>query len=135
MGKISCDPYLFFKGNCREAMEFYKNIFGGKLFTQSYEKAGMTMPGMEPSHLMHASLTTDDFMLMASDTAQASPTAAKVSISLSGDDEEKLTAYFNGLSEDVEVTFPLKKESWGDTFGSVTDKYGVEWMINISSAQ
>ncbi len=133
MSKIQCDPYLFFRGNCREAMKFYQSIFGGELFLQTYQESGTSMQGMNDEDIMHAALTADGFMIMASDTPQANERAAKVAISLAGDDEEVLTNYFNGLSEGVDVMYPLKKESWGAVFGSVVDKYGVEWMVNISA--
>ena len=81
---------------------------------------------------MHAMLT-GDVTLMASDSPMASPVAKKITICLSGDDEVKLSGYFEKLSQGVEVQYPLKKESWGDVFGALTDKYGVEWMVSISS--
>jgi PhnB protein len=135
MDKIKVNPYIFFKGNCQEAMNFYKGIFGGELTVNSYDDMPDGVPGKEEMKgmLMHAALIGGDVELMGSDTPEASDKAAKVSISLSGDDEEKLTNIFNKLSEGVEVRFPLKKESWGDTFGSLTDKYGVDWMVNISA--
>lgn len=136
MSGINVEPYIFFRGDCRAAMEFYKSIFGGELFFQTYSEAGNNIPeGVTAEQVMHASLKGGDAALMASDTAAASEKAAKVSISLAGKDEEKLTTIFNGLSQDVEVTYPLKKEFWGDIFGSVVDKYGVEWMVNISGTK
>lgn len=135
MSKINLDVYLFFRGNCREAMEFYKGIFGGKLTMQTYGDVNAADAANKPEHLMHASLEGGDVKLMASDTAQASEKAAKVSISLGGTDEEKLRKIFDQLSEDVEVKYPLKKEFWGDIFGSITDKYGIEWMVNIEAAK
>lgn len=132
MSSVSVEPYLFFKGNCLEAMNFYKNIFGGELETMTYGDMHVPLPeGFTEANLMHASLRNGEVNLMASDTAQASEKSAKVSISLAGTDEEKLTKFFDALSEDIEVQFPLKRESWGDIFGSVTDKFGIEWMVNI----
>lgn len=131
---ISVNPYIFFKGNAGEAMEFYQSIFGGKLDKVPYGQMGYDAPKGLEGKLMHAYLD-GEVTLMASDTVEASDVAKKVSISISGDDEVKLTEWFNRLSEDVEVIYPLKKEGWGDIFGSVIDKHGVEWMINISQAQ
>ncbi len=136
MSNVNVEPYLFFRGNCLEAMNFYKSIFGGELETMTYGDMHVPLPdGFTETNLMHASLKGGDVALMASDTEKASEKAAKVSISLAGDDEEKLTRFFNALSEGVEVQFPLKKESWGDIFGSVTDKFGIEWMVNIGNAK
>lgn len=128
---ITVNPYIFFKGNASEAMDFYQSIFGGKLDKVPYGQMGYDAPEGLEGKLMHAYLG-GEVVLMASDTVEASDVAKKVSISISGDDETKLTEWFNRLSEDVEVIYPLKKEGWGDMFGSVIDKYGVEWMINIS---
>ena len=130
MNEVNLDVYLFFKGECREAMEFYRKIFGGELNIQSYSE----VPGVTSDHpdwVMHANLSGGDIKLMASDTEQASPKAAKISLSLGGRDEMKLRQIFGELSAGGEVNSPLKKEFWGDIFGSLTDKYGVEWMVNV----
>ena len=135
MQDILVNPYLFFRGNAREAMEFYKSIFGGELTLSTYDDVpGPTPEGME-GKLMHADLRSGNITLMGSDTQEASEKAAKVTISLSGSDEEKLTGIFNQPSEGVEVQHPLKKEAWGDMFGQLTDKYGIDWMMNINAAK
>lgn len=133
MSKISVDPYLFFKGNAREAMEFYQGVFGGELDFKTYADLHMPAEGiMKEDSIMHGYLSGGDAILMASDTNEASEVAAKISISVGGDDEARLTEIFNKLCDDVEPSSPLKKEVWGDIFGTVTDKYGIEWMINIA---
>jgi PhnB protein len=131
MSDVRLDVYLFFRGQAKEAMEFYKSIFGGELTVQTYQEA----PGMEggkPEWLMHAMLEGGTIKLMASDTPQASDKAAKVSLSLGGTDEAAMREIFTKLSEGGSVFQELKKEFWGDIFGSLTDKYGVEWMMNIN---
>ncbi len=134
MSKINIDPYLFFRGNADEAMNFYKNIFGGELEGMKYGTLNTPAPeGLTDEHWMHLSLNGGEINLMASDTVEASEKSAKVSLALGGDDEEKLTTIFNSLCEGVKVTYPLKKEVWGDVFGTVTDKYGIEWMVNIEA--
>lgn len=134
MAAVLLDPYLFFRGNCREAMEFYKSIFGGELTLLTY---GDTKMGDESQKdlVMHAILKDGLVRLMASDTEQASDKAAKISLSLSGADEATLRSVFQKLSEGGNVFSELKQEFWGDTFGSLTDKYGVEWMVNIAAEQ
>ena len=129
---VAVNPYLFFQGNAREVMEFYKDIFGGELTVKTYAEVGMADGPMGPDHLMHANLEGGHVKLMASDAAKASPVAAKVTISLSGSDEAALRTIFEKLCDGVTTEFPLKKEAWGDIFGSVTDKYGVDWMVNIA---
>jgi PhnB protein len=135
MASVSLDPYLFFGGNAREAMEFYKAIFGGELSVTTFGDAGANMPGanVSPDGVMHAMLSGGDIKLMASDGSRASDKTSKIELSLSGDDEEKLTKYFEKLSDGGKVKSPLKTEAWGDTFGQLEDKFGIEWMINISA--
>lgn len=132
MSKVNLEVYLYFKGEAKEAMEFYKSVFGGELSVTSY--ADMPgMEGVEKDWLMHASLDGGEVKLMASDTAEASPVAKKVSLSLGGFDEARMREIFDNLSVGGKVFSELRKEAWGDIFGSFTDKYGVEWMMNIAA--
>lgn len=138
MSDINLDVYLYFKGQCQEAMEFYKGIFGGELTTQTYaDVPGMGDDPAKKDWLMHARLDAGDIKLMASDTDKASPTAAKVDLSLGGTDtnEARMREIFKKLGEGGKVHSELKKEFWGDTFGSLTDKYGVNWMMNIADTK
>ncbi len=132
------NPYISFPGNAREAMEFYKTVFGGKLDLSTFGESGMT-EGVEPNQIMHAMLVAEnDITLMASDTATGMREyvpGTNMSISLSGDNEEELTAYFDKLIEGGKVDQPLTKAPWGDTFGMCVDKFGVFWMVNITGKQ
>jgi PhnB protein len=133
MDKVILHPYLFFAGNCREAMEFYKNIFGGELTIQAFDDIPGDTPEDMKGKIMHARLSGGDVELMASDSQAASPEARKIELSLSGMDEAKLSKIFDGLSAGGKVKSSLKKEFWGDIFGSLTDKYNIDWMVNIIS--
>jgi PhnB protein len=126
MANISLEPYLFFKGNCKEAMEFYKNVFGGELTMQ-------TMADTPKEAQMHASLK-GPVNLMASDSSMASDKTAKVELSLGGTDEAQMRKIFDGLAEGGKVRMPLEKQFWGDVFGNLTDKYSVDWMMNIGDS-
>lgn len=135
MSDINLDVYLYFKGQCREAMEFYKGIFGGELTVQTYtDVPGMGDDAAKKDWLMHARLEGGDIKLMASDTDKASPSAAKVDLSLGGTtkDETRMREIFKQLGDGGKVHSELKKEFWSDTFGSLTDKYGINWMMNIA---
>jgi PhnB protein len=134
MAKIKLNPYIFFKGNCHEAMEFYKNALGGTVEYQTYEDVGQAAEGLE-GKIMHSKLENDDLVIFGSDTTKASDTSAKVSLSLMGTDEARLRKVFADLSKGGDINSELKTEFWGDTFGSFTDKYGVEWMMNIAANQ
>lgn len=131
MSKITLDAYLYFRGNCREAMEFYKSIFGGELTLLTYEDTPVETGTDMKGQIMHALLTGGDIRLMASDTAKASPKTAKVSLALGGEDEAKLRDAFEKLGVGGEVQYPLKKEFWGDTHGGLTDKFGIDWLVTI----
>lgn len=139
MSNVKLDAYLFFKdGKCKEAMEFYKSIFGGVLTMSTYAQ-GMPadqMPAEMKGHddkIMH-SLLEGDVGLMGSDsTREGKFGQSAISLSLSGDDADKLKGYWEKLVEGGKVTMPLEKAPWGDEFGGLTDKYGVEWMVNIDN--
>lgn len=134
MGDVSLEVYLYFKGQCREAMEFYKDVFGGELSVQTYgEVPDMSQDESKKDWIMHATLQGGDIKLMASDTEKASPAAAKIDLSLGGADDAKLRRIFDKLSAGGKVNSPLHKEFWGDIFGSVTDKFGITWMVVIGS--
>jgi PhnB protein len=127
------NPYITFAGNAREAMEFYRSALGGELAMNTFAEFGN--PGPEGDKIMHANLETPDgFTLMASDTPPGMDEAAgnNIAVSLSGDDTEKLRGYWNQLIEGAEVTVPLERQVWGDEFGQFTDKFGIQWMVNIA---
>jgi PhnB protein len=135
MANISLEPYLFFHGECREAMEFYKSVFGGEV---EYNEADSEQMGDMPDKdwfkgkIMHASLK-GSVSLMASDSTKASEKAAKVELSLGGTDEAAMRKIFDSLAEGGTVKQPLEKQFWGDIFGQLTDKYNIDWMMNIGS--
>ena len=127
------NPYIGFDGNARQAMEFYKDVFGGELTVSTYGELGGAAPGDE-NKVMHSQLETPSgFTLMGSDAPAGMPRDAgsSISVSLSGDDAN-LRDYFQKLSQDGSVTMPLAKQAWGDEFGMVTDPFGVQWMVNVS---
>jgi PhnB protein len=133
------NPYISFDGNTREAMEFYKTVFGGKLEFSTFGEAGMTDHGVKPDGIMHASLIADNgITIMAADTATGMRdyvVGTNMSLSLSGENEEELTGYYNKLVEGGKVEEPLAKAPWGDTFGMCIDKFGIFWMVNITGAK
>jgi PhnB protein len=131
------NPYISFRDNARQAMEFYKEAFGGELTLNTFGESGA--PGApEADKIMHAQLETDrGFALMASDTPpgmEYNP-GNNISISLSGDDADELRGYWEKLSAGGTVTMPLEKQMWGDEFGMCVDRFGISWMVNISQPQ
>ena len=134
------NPYISFRDNAREALDFYAGVFGGELSIMTFGDSGFAAEaGGDPSEatkVMHGQLTTTSgFTLMAADTpasAEHSP-GGNVSISLSGDDEAELTGYWEKLSDGATIIEPLVQAPWGDHFGMLTDRFGVAWMVNISA--
>jgi PhnB protein len=130
------NPYISFNGDAREAMEFYKSVFGGKLEFSEFKDT--PMPGQDAADdhkIMHALLETDNGMvLMAADTPKGMEykPAAGISISVSGDDDAELSGYWDKLAEGGNVTLPLETAPWGDKFGMLIDKFGIQWMVNIA---
>jgi PhnB protein len=132
------NPYINFKDNTRQAMEFYKAVFGGKLTMSTFEEYHASQDPAEAKKIMHAVLESEDSIyFMASDTPNRMEykTGTNMRMSLSGEDEAKLKGYFEKLSAGGTVTMPLEKSPWGDMFGMVIDKFGVEWMVNINHQQ
>jgi PhnB protein len=131
------NPYISFRDNARQAMEFYKEVFGGTLTVNTFGELGS--PGTpEADKIMHAQLETDSgIALMASDTPAETELhpGDNISISLSGDNADELRGYWEKLSDGGAVTMPLEKQMWGDEFGMCTDRFGVHWMVNISQSQ
>lgn len=132
---IKLNPYISFKDNAREAMEFYKSVFGGELDLTTFKEGGMPATGTpSDDNIMHAELKAENGInFMASDTPDTIPytPGASVSLSLSGDNEEELRDYWDKLADGGTITMPLEKAPWGDIFGMLTDKYGIHWMVDV----
>ena len=128
------NPYLHFKSQAREAMDFYKSVFGGELEMMSFKDSNMPVGPAEENNIMHAQLKAGDLVFMASDTPsewEYKP-GTNVGMSLSGEDEAELRGFWQKLSDGANVAQPLEKAPWGDTFGLLYDKFGIEWMVNIT---
>jgi PhnB protein len=129
------NPYLSFRDNAKEAMQFYQSVFGGELISTTFGEFQATDDPAEQDKIMHSMLSTDGgLVLMASDTPNqmAYTPGSTISISVSGEDEAELRGYWEKLSAGGTVGMPLGPAPWGDTFGMCTDKYGVSWLINIA---
>ena len=131
------NPYISFEGTARDAMETYRDVFGGELNLNTFGDFGQAPPGFEDK-IMHGQLETPaGFTLMASDTPPGMPhqPGSTISVSLSGDDESELRGYWDKLTDGGQITLPLEKQMWGDEYGMCTDKFGVGWMVNIAQPQ
>jgi PhnB protein len=126
-------PYLSFKSEARQAMEFYRSVLGGELNVVTFGDFGQAEGGADL--VMHSSLVTSaGYTLFASDTPPTMPftEGSQITVSISGDDVEELRGYFRGLAEEGEVRMPLGVQAWGDEFGMLVDRFGIAWMVNIT---
>lgn len=133
--------YLTFNGNCEEAFNFYKSVFGGEFpyigrFKDMPADTGKPVSEEDGNRIMHVSLPiSKETILMGSDTGGewASGYAAgnNFSISVNTDTKEEAERIFNGLSAGGQVTMPLNVTFWGAYFGMLTDKFGIQWMLNV----
>lgn len=131
------NPYLSFKGNAREAMDFYHSVFGGEVTRMTFgDMPDVPTDPAEADKVMHSMLVTDGgIALMCADSpsgmGEPSPNS---SVSLSGEDDAELRGYWEKLSGCGSVTVPLETAPWGDSFGMCVDGFGVPWMVNITGA-
>lgn len=134
---VRLNPYLSFKDEAREAMEFYQSVLGGELAVSTFADFGQADDPAEADKVMHSMLEAPNgLVLMGADTpASMSYTAPQgVSISLSGDDDSALRGYWEALSASGTVVEPLEVAPWGDAFGMCVDRYGITWMVNIAGS-
>lgn len=128
------NPYISFATNTREAMTFYQGVFGGKLVLQTFGDAHVTQDPAAVNLIMHAQLTADNgVMFMAADTppGMVHQPGSMIRMSLGGDNASELKGYFEKLAVGGVVMVPLEQAPWGDTFGMLTDRFGVMWFVNI----
>lgn len=128
------NPYLNFRDGTREAMSFYASVFGGELTMSTFAEAGgMGVDEAEQGKVLHSQLDTESGLtLMAADVPSSMEVAHNGTISLSGGDEMRLRGYWDRLTEGASITVPLETAPWGDAFGMFTDKFGVNWLVNIT---
>ncbi len=129
------NPYLGFRDNAREAMDFYHSVFGGELTSSTFGEFHASDDPAEQDKVMHSQLISPSGLtLMAADTPNGMDYTPgdNYSVSLSGEDEAELTGYWERLSEGAAIREPLSKAPWGDSFGMLTDRFGVAWLVNIA---
>jgi PhnB protein len=131
------NPYIGFIDNARAALDFYQDVFGGKLTVTNFSEFG-DKDSPIANLVMHGMLETDSgYTIMCGDNppSMKREVGNNIGISLSGDDAEELRRYWDKLIVGGTVDTPLEKQMWGDEFGSCQDKFGIGWMINITPPQ
>jgi PhnB protein len=126
-------PYLHFVGQCRAALETYKQIFNGEISSlQTYGDSNREADASNKDAVLHSVFDAEGIHFMASDDMrgfQVHPDN-NVTLSLDFSDEQEQARVFNALAEGGSVTMPLEKTFWGAKFGMLTDRYGIQWMLN-----
>jgi len=131
------NPYINFRGNARQAMEFYQGVFGGTLRLNTFGEFNAPDPSIA-DQIMHGMLETPSgYTIMGSDTPpeMALTAGTNITVSISGDDSVELRGYWDKLSASGQVSVPLEKQMWGDEFGALVDQFGIPWMVNITQPQ
>lgn len=135
-------PYLYFNGNTEEAFNFYKSIFGGDfqggVMRFKDMPSNLTLTDAEANKVMHIALPIGgDYFLMGTD--QIAPHGADViagtnmNICISPDSEEEARTWFEKLAAGGTIHSPLANQPWGALYGDMTDKFGIQWMINFEN--
>ncbi len=138
---MSCHPYLFFSGTCREAMSRYHEVLGGHLDVVTVgdmPEGAEPPPGPpNPDLVIHAALTMEDGgFLMASDDPTGDAGGMKgAAVSLIFDTPENATRAFNGLVEGGQVTMPLGQTFFSPCFGMCIDSFGTSWMVSVGTEE
>ena len=130
------NPYLGFRDTARQALEFYQTVFGGELTLSTFGEMHASEVPAEQELIMHGQLESPTgYTLMASDTPShmSYNPGDNYSVSLSGDDEAELRGYWDKLTDGATIAVPLEAAPWGAIFGMLTDKFGVNWLVNIAA--
>jgi len=132
---MQVQPYLFFDGRCEEALEFYRKAVGAevKMLMRFKDSPEAPPPGCAPSpadKVMHVCFKIGDTEIMASDgQCLGKPSFQGFSVSLTVPSAAEAERTFNNLAEGGQVQVPLTKTFFSPSFGMVTDRFGVPWMV------
>ena len=131
---MQIQPYLFFPGNTREVVAFYHQVFGGELTITSVGDVDPGASEAEKDRVINAALTFDGLVLRCSDRDDTTgDSQTRVALTLNGPDEARLRKVYDDLSAGGTADAPLEKQFWGDTFGVLTDRFGINWQVNIEA--
>lgn len=132
MAQVSIQPYVFFDGDCAQALDFYGAALGAATTRMTYAESPMELPPEQAKRIMHATVTVEGATFMAADgmPGAAVETGMRTQVSINTDSPEVGRKYFEALSAGGAITMPYEKQFWGDHFGCLTDRFGVKWMVN-----
>jgi PhnB protein len=130
--------YLTFQGNCKEALNFYKSCLGGEIVSmQTFGESPMKSDEKDKDLVIHSEFKAEEIKFMASDTMPGHDVNSgnQVTLSINLTDEKEQKEIFDKLSAGGKINMPLEDTFWGAKFGMLTDKYGINWMLNCEKAK
>lgn len=140
--KVSVDVYLNFNGNCREAVEFYAEVFKSEkpqimTFGEAPPNPNYELPEEAKDLVMHTRLNIDGSNVMFSDTFPGMPFVEgnNVTLAVVNRDIEQIKSIYEGLKEDGKVVMELQETFWSKLYGQVTDKFGIHWQLNYDNGE
>jgi PhnB protein len=131
---VTINPYITFKGTCRQAIEFYQTALGADvLFTQTVGESPMSNMG-PATNIIHCTIKVgDSTIMMCDDPSPEGPSGgSNISLAIGLNDPEQASQLFRNLADGGTVIMPLAKTYWAEAFGMVTDKFGIKWMVNCA---
>lgn len=139
---MSVDVYLVFKGNCREAVEFYAKVFKTEAprimtFGDSPQNPDYPLPEEAKELVMHTRLNIDGSNVMFSDTFPGQPfvTGNNVTLALISKNMDDLKSWYDQLKDGGNVEMELQETFWSKLYGQLTDKFGIHWQINYDNGE
>ena len=131
MNNLKLAPYIFFKGDCEEAMRFYQEVFGGELSLHKFGEQGEEIPEGFAGKISFAELISDGLRLRAVDSPIANPEARKVELQVFGDDEKVMREIFKKLAEGGKAKHEMEEKPWGGISGRLFDKFSLDWVVSV----
>lgn len=149
---IQTTTHLNFRGTARQALEFYRTVFGGQLVAATYADFGMPPEAPGADRIVFSQLENEDgFRIMAYDIPGADADAADAAgtttreygltitdrtffQSVRGETLDEVTRYWNALAEGAEIIEPLAASAWSPGFGMLTDRFGITWVLDVQAA-
>lgn len=139
---MSVDVYMNFNGNCRQAVEFYAKVFETgapqiMTFGEAPQNPDYPLPQEAKSLVMHSRLNIDGSNVMFSDVFPGMPFTVgnNINLTLVTRDEAKVKTWFDQLKEGGSVTMELQETFWSKSYGSLKDKFGIEWQISLDNGE
>jgi PhnB protein len=132
---LGVSPYIAFKGDCREAIAFYKDALDAEvLFSQTMGESPMADMGPK-DNIMHCTIKVGESTIMMCDDPRPDGASGggNISLAIGVKDVARAKQMFDNLAEGGTVVMPLEKTFWAEAFGMVTDKFGVKWMVNCEA--